>query len=200
MVMALKAEERKSNGPKGEVRALRKEGHVPAVVYGGTDAPQSISIALKDIIKEIGRPSFFNHIIELECAGKKGRVLPRDVHYHPVTDLPLHIDFMRVTKDALVTVAVPLKFINADKSPGIKRGALLNIVVQAIEISLSPDSIPEHIVIDLEGRQMGEAIHLDSLNLPQEWRIIHAERDNTLATIVAPSGLSDEEKPDSAAS
>jgi large subunit ribosomal protein L25 len=200
MVMALKAEERKGNGPKRDVRGLRKEGRVPAVIYEGKDAPQSISIALKDIVKEIGRPEFLNHILELECGGKQGRVLPRNVQYHPVTDVPLHIDFMRVSKDALVTVAIPLKFINADKSPGIKRGALLNIVVQAIEISLSPESIPEHILIDLEGRQMAEAIHLDSLNLPKEWRIIHAERDNTLATIAAPSKLSDEEKTEEPAS
>lgn len=193
MSVVFKVQNRTGGGPKSHVRELRKQGRVPGIVYGGTLDPEAISLELQPLMKEMRKPGFFNHVFELEVEGKGARVLARDVHFHPVTDLPLHIDFMRISKDARVTVSVPLQFINADKSPGLKQGGVLNVVVQAIEMSVPAEAIPENIVIDLEGLQIGDAVHMDKLNFSKDWRILHADRDNTLATIAAPSGSADDE-------
>jgi large subunit ribosomal protein L25 len=193
MSVVFKVETRTGNGPKSHVRTLRKEGRVPGVVYGGSTPSEAISLELAALMKEMRKPGFFNHIFELDLGGKTHQVLPRDVHFHPVTDAPLHVDFMRVSKDSRVTVSVPLQFINADKSPGLKRGGMLNVVVHAIEMSVPANAIPEKITIDLDGMQVGEAVHMDRLNFSADWRVIHAERDNTLATIAAPSGLTEAE-------
>lgn len=196
MTVVFKVESRVGGGPKSDVRRLREQGRVPGIVYGGVADPQAISVELQSLMKEMRRQGFFNHIFELNFDEKMDsqgeQVLARDVHFHPVTDIPLHIDFMRVSKDARVTVSVPLQFVNADKSPGLKRGAVLNVVVHALEMTVPANAIPEKIVIDLDGLQIGDAVRLDRLNLSKEWRIIHAERDNTLVTVVAPSGLTDE--------
>lgn len=194
MAVVLKAEGRTSGGPKSHVRELRLAGRVPGVVYGGPTIPESISLDLKDVMKELRKPGFFNHLFDLECHGKTVPVLARDVHFHPVSDMPVHIDFMRVSADARVTVFVPVKFVNSDKSPGLKRGGLLNVVIHAIEMSVPAQAIPEQITIDLDGLNVGDAVHLSDLKLSKELRVLHPERDNTLATIVIPSGLDEPEK------
>jgi large subunit ribosomal protein L25 len=144
------------------------------------------------LTKELHKAGFYNHVFQLDFGDKVVDVLARDVQFHPVTDVPLHVDFLRIQADSKVTVSIPLHFINHDKSPALKQGGLLNIVVHALELSVPAHAIPETLVVDLEGLSMGEAIHLSHLKLPSEWRAVHADRDDTLATIVAPSGLSDE--------
>ena len=193
MSIVLRAEKRISGGPKSRVRQIRKQGGVPGIVYGGgQDGVEAICIPLQPLMKEMRKPGFFNHIFQLEVEGKTVDVLARDVHFHPVNDLPLHVDFMRVQADARVTVSVPLQFINHDKSPALKQGAIFNVVVHSLELSVPVQSIPENLVVDLDGLQIGDSIHLDRLNLSPEWRVVHAERDVTLATVVAPSGMTEE--------
>jgi large subunit ribosomal protein L25 len=176
---------------KGAIRALRKEGHVPAVLYGGGEDPQSLTLNLKQINRELLQPGFYSRLFELQLEGKKLNALARDIQFHPVTDVPLHIDFFRVSGSSYVTVAVPVRFINEDKSPGLKMGGVLNIVLHALEISVQASLIPEELIVDLTGLQMGEVIHLDRMKLPEGSKALHAERDYTVATIVSPSGLNE---------
>lgn len=187
-MVVLGAHKRLETGRKGAIRQIRLEGGVPAVIYGGTQAPEAISLSFKQLDQELHQPGFFSRLFEIDIDQKKQRVIARDVQFHPVTDRPLHADFMRVTKDAKLTVAVPLRFINEDKSPGLKLGGVLNIILHALEISVPVDLIPEEIVLDLGGLNIGDAVHLDAVKLPQGARPLQPERDYTLATIVAPSG------------
>ncbi|MGL5784897.1 MAG: 50S ribosomal protein L25/general stress protein Ctc [Alphaproteobacteria bacterium] len=176
---------------KGAVRSSRKEGEIPAVLYGGGEDPQSLTLNLKQINRELTQPGFFSRLFELQLEGGKVNALARDIQFHPVTDVPLHVDFLRVSGTAYVTVAVPIRFVNEDKSPGLKVGGVLNIVLHALEISVQASLIPEELVVDLTGLQLGEVIHLDRIKLPEGSKALHAERDVTVATIVAPSGLNE---------
>ncbi len=176
---------------KGAVRSSRKEGQIPAVLYGGGEDPQSLTLNLKQVNRELTQSGFYSRLFELQLEGKKVNALARDIQFHPVTDVPLHVDFLRVSGASYVTVAVPIRFINEDKSPGLKVGGVLNIVLHALEISVQASLIPEELVIDLTGLQIGEVIHLDRIKLPEGSKAMHAERDVTVATIVSPSGLNE---------
>lgn len=176
---------------KGAVRSSRKEGQIPAVLYGGGEDPQSLTLNLKRVNRELTQSGFFSRLFELQLEGKKVNALARDIQFHPVTDVPLHVDFLRVSGASYVTVAVPIRFINEDKSSGLKVGGVLNIVLHALEISVQASLIPEELVIDLTGLQIGEVIHLDRIKLPEGSKALHAERDVTVATIVSPSGLNE---------
>ncbi|MGL4825392.1 MAG: 50S ribosomal protein L25/general stress protein Ctc [Alphaproteobacteria bacterium] len=176
---------------KGAVRSSRKEGQIPAVLYGGGEDPQSLTLNLKQVNRELAQSGFFSRLFELQLEGEKVNALARDIQFHPVTDVPLHVDFLRVSGASYVTVAVPIRFINEDKSPGLKMGGVLNIVLHALEISVQASLIPEELVIDLTGLQIGEVIHLDRIKLPEGSKALHAERDVTVATIVSPSGLNE---------
>ncbi|MGL5719302.1 MAG: 50S ribosomal protein L25/general stress protein Ctc [Alphaproteobacteria bacterium] len=176
---------------KGAVRSSRKEGQIPAVLYGGGEDPQSLTLNLKQVNRELTQSGFFSRLFELQLEGKKVNALARDIQFHPVTDVPLHVDLLRVSGASYVTVAVPIRFINEDKSPGLKVGGVLNIVLHALEISVQASLIPEELVIDLTGLQIGEVIHLDRIKLPEGSKALHAERDVTVATIVSPSGLNE---------
>jgi len=186
--LTLPAETRDRAG-KGASRALRREGRVPAVVYGNNEEPQSIHVEEKELSRQLGTGHFFNSIVEIEVGGKKVRTLPKDVAFHPVTDRPLHADFLRVSKDAKVHVAVPVVFDNEEASPGLKRGGVLNIVRHELELVCSPDSIPDEIHIDVTGRDVGDSIHISHVVLPAGVESAITDRDFTIATIVAPSGL-----------
>lgn len=180
-------------GRQGSLRALRREGRVPAVVYGGNEEPLAIHVEEKLLRKQLGTGHFFNSIVEVEVGGKTVRTLPKDVAFHPVTDRPVHADFLRVSKDHKVHVNVPVHFANEDASPGLKRGGVLNIVLHDLDVVCSPDNIPDEVVIDVTGLDVGASIHLHDVKLPAGVSAAHADRDDTIATIVAPSGLRSEE-------
>jgi large subunit ribosomal protein L25 len=176
--LTLPAETRERAG-KGASRALRREGRVPAVVYGGNEEPLAIHIEAKELIRQLGTGHFFNSIVEVEVGGTKVRTLPKDVAFHPVNDRPLHADFLRLSKDAKVHVNVPVLFIHEEASPGLKRGGVL----------CESDKIPDDIQIDVTGLDIGDSIHISHVSLPAGSVSAITDRDFTIATIVAPSGL-----------
>ncbi|MBS0483024.1 MAG: 50S ribosomal protein L25/general stress protein Ctc [Proteobacteria bacterium] len=190
--LTLPAETRDRAG-KGASRALRRDGRVPAVVYGGNEEPLTIHVEEKLLIKQLGTGHFFNSIVTVEVSGKALRTLPKDVAFHPVTDRPLHADFLRLAKDATVHVNVPVTFANEDASPGLKRGGVLNIVRHELELVCEADKIPEDITIDVTGFDVGDSIHISHVKLPAGSASAITDRDFTIATIVAPSGLRSEE-------
>lgn len=189
--LTLPAETRERAG-KGASRALRREGRVPAVVYGGNEEALSIHVEEKELRRQLGTGHFFNSVVEVEVGGKKVRTLPKDVAFHPVTDRPLHADFLRVSKDAKVHVNVPVVFINEDASPGLKKGGVLNIVHHELDLIVEADKIPDDIVIDVTGLDVGDSIHIGAIKLPQGAVDGSHEADLTIATIVAPSALKSE--------
>lgn len=191
-MLTLPAETREQAG-KGASRALRREGRVPAVIYGGNEAPVTIHVEEKLLIKQLGTGHFFNSIVELEVGGKKLRTLPKDVAFHPVNDRPLHADFLRLSANSTVHVEVPVLFINEAASPDLKRGAVLNIVRHELELICEADKIPEDIQIDVTGLDVGASIHISHVTLPAGSKSAITDRDFTIATIVAPSGLRSEE-------
>lgn len=188
----LPAETRDRAG-KGASRALRREGRVPAVVYGGNEEPLAVHVEEKLLIKQLGTGHFFNSIVEVEVGGKTVRTLPKDVAFHPVSDRPLHADFLRLSANSTVHVEVPVVFVNEAASPGLKRGGVLNIVRHELELVCEADKIPEDIQIDVAGFDVGESIHISHVNLPAGSKSAITDRDFTIATIVAPSGLRSEE-------
>jgi large subunit ribosomal protein L25 len=190
--LTLPAETRERAG-KGASRALRREGRVPAVVYGGNEAPLAIHVEEKELRRQLGTGHFFNSVVEVEVGGNRFRTLPKDVAFHPVTDRPLHADFLRLSKDSKVHVAVPVRFVNEAASPGLKRGGVLNIVRHELELVCEADKIPDDIQIDVTGFDVGESIHISHVTLPAGSVSAITGRDFTIATIVAPSGLKSEE-------
>ena len=184
---SLKAELREVKGT-GYAKAVRRAERIPAIVYGGGDVPVSVSLAQKEVLKEMHTPGFFTKIFNLDVAGKSSRAIVKDLQLHPVTDRPLHIDFMRVTKDSRLDIAVPIHFINHDKCPGIKKGGILNIVSHVLHLICNPEHIPEEIVIDLTGLEINHSIHIHDIKLPEDSKV-RSGQDLTLATIVAPSGM-----------
>ncbi len=190
--LTLPAETRERAG-KGASRALRREGRVPAVVYGGNEEPLSIHVEEKELRRQLGTGHFLNSIVEIEVGGKKVRTLPKDVAFHPVSERPLHADFLRVSKDHKVHVNVPVVFINELASPGLKRGAVLNIVRHDLDLICDPERIPEEVQIDVTGLEIGASIHISHVILPEGSASGITDRDYTIATIVAPSGLRSEE-------
>ena len=190
--LTLPAETRERAG-KGASRALRREGRVPAVVYGNNEDPLSIHVEEKELRRQLGTGHFFNSIVEIEVGGTKVRTLPKDVAFHPVNDRPLHADFLRISKDHKVHVNVPVHFVNEDASPGLKRGGVLNIVRHELDLVCDPERIPEEVAIDVTGFDLGDAIHISHVSLPAGSASAITDRDFTIATIVAPSGLRSEE-------
>jgi large subunit ribosomal protein L25 len=190
-MISLSAEPRSRAG-KGPARATRRAGRVPAIVYGDNKEPMPISLEPRELARCLARPGFFNHIVEISVDGETHRTLPRDVQYHPVTDMPLHLDFQRVGAGARVTVAVPVVFINQEQAPGLRRGGILNVVRHEIEMVCSVDSIPERIVADLTGLDIGDSLHVSAIELPAEARPVIQERDFTIASIAASSAVREE--------
>lgn len=171
----------------GAARATRLSGLVPGIIYGNRKDPEMITMDPKVLMGECLQPGFFSRLYSISVDGKEQEVLAKDVQFHPVTDRPLHVDFMRIGKGAKVHVFVPVTFINEDKAPGIKRGGVLNIVHHTLELICPAQSIPEKLIVDLAGCDINQTIHLEALTLPEGVVAAHAERDNTLATIVAPT-------------
>ena len=184
----LKAQARSGVG-KGAARALRRQGFVPAVIYGEKQPPLPVSITYKDAMKRIYDGGFLSHVITLDVDGEKHRVIPRDYQLDPVKDKALHVDFLRVGANTTLDVQVHVTFINEEQSPGLKRGGTLNIVRHTVEVSAPADAIPEEIVVDLAGTDIGDSIHISSVTLPKGVTPTVTDRDFTIATVVAPSGL-----------
>ena len=178
----------------GAAREVRRQARVPGIVYGGEEEPMAISVQRRELDKALLRGGFLNTVYQLELDGKSIRVLPRDVQHHVVSDAPLHVDFMRLSKDARVTVMVPVHFINQDKSRGLSLGGVLNVVRHEVELSCSADLIPEFLEVDLEGREVGDSIHISAVKLPEGARPTITDRDFTVATVAAPT-VQAEEKP-----
>jgi len=196
--LTLAAETRDRAG-KGASRALRREGRVPAVVYGGKEEPLSIHVEERVLSRMLGTGHFTNSVVMLDVGGKKVRTLPKDVHFHPVSERPLHVDFFRLAKDSTVDVSVPVLFINEEDSPGLKRGGVLNIVRHELELVCDADKIPDDIRIDVTGLDIGDSIHISTVTLPAGSTSAITDRDFTIATIVAPSGLRSETDAEAAA-
>ena len=190
--LTLPAETRDRAG-KGASRELRNQGRVPAVVYGANKEPLSIHVEEKLLAKMLSTGHFMNSVVMIDAGGKKTRTLPKDVQFHPVTSRPVHVDFLRIGEHSKVTVAVPVRFTDEEESPGIKRGAVLNIVKHEIELSCDAAEIPDDIEISLKGLDVGDSIHISNVTLPKGATPTITDRDFTIATIVAPSALKSDE-------
>ena len=184
----LPAEARERAG-KGASRALRRDGRTPAVIYGGKQEPILIHVEQKELMRQLMTGHFMNSIINIEIGGTTVRTLPKDVAFHPVSDRPTHVDFLRLSADSTVEVAVPVVFVNEDASPGLKKGGVLNIVRHELELVCPAEDIPAEIAIDVTGKDVGDAIHISEVALPKGVRSAITDRDFTIATLVAPSAL-----------
>ena len=172
---------------KGASRAVRRSAFVPGIIYGGKTEPELCSVLEKTLRMELNKPGFFSKVIQVTLNGKPQSVIAKTVQFHPVTDMPIHIDFMRVTGDTKISVFVPVNYINEDKAPGLKRGGSLNIIIRSLEVVAPVTSIPQEIVVDLLGLEIHGSIHVDKISLPQDVTAAHPDRDFTLATITAPA-------------
>lgn len=188
MSVELKASVRDRVG-KGAARELRRNGLVPAVIYGDKKAPLSISVSYKDAFRKIHEGGFLSTVIEIEVDGEKHRVIPKDYQLEPVRDFLVHVDFLRVGKNTTLTVDLPVLFINEEKSPGLKKGGVLNVVRHTVEVTVPADSIPENLVVDLASAEVGDSLHISAVTLPKGVVPTITDRDFTIATIAAPSAL-----------
>ncbi|WP_334127386.1 50S ribosomal protein L25/general stress protein Ctc [Sneathiella sp.] len=178
---------------KGTSRALRREGRLPAVIYGDKKEPVAISLAVKDVNKAIRRESFLATVYTVQVGSTKYNVLPRDLQLHPVKDTPIHVDFLRVSAKSQIAVMVPVRFLNEEDCVGIRRGGVLNVVRHEVELMVPAGNIPEFIEIDLLKLDIGDSAHISNVTLPDDVHPTITDRDFTIATISAPSGgVSDE--------
>src|SRR3982751_2725635 len=191
--LTLPAEARARAG-KGASRALRRDGRVPAVVYGEKKEPLSIHVEEKLLTKILSTGHFMNSVIMIDLAGKAHRTLPKAVDFHPVSSRPIHVDFLRIGEHTKVHVAVPLRFDNEEASPGLKRGGVLSVVQHELDLVCDAASIPNEIHLPLDGLEIGDSIHISDVKLPDGTMPANADEDFTVATIVAPSAMKAEEE------
>jgi len=187
----LKAEAREQVG-KGSARLVRRNGKVPAVIYGDKQPPLAISLSYKEIFYKIHGGGFLTTVATIELDGKKIQVLPKDYQLDPVRDFPMHVDFLRIGKNTEVNVNVPVHFINEEKSPGLKRGGVLNIVRHEVEFHCPANAIPDAITVDLTGAEIGDSIHISSVTLPAGVKPVISDRDFTIATVAGSSAMKSE--------
>jgi large subunit ribosomal protein L25 len=173
---------------KGSARAARRAGRVPAVIYGDKKAPLTIEMEERVVRKVIHEPGIFGRLLNINIDGKNTTVLTRDIQMHPVTDEPLHMDMLRVGATSKVAVAVPVEFINHEKSPGLKIGGVLNVVRHVVELNCPAGDIPEKITVDLDGVKIGDSIHISAIELPEGATPTITDRDFTVATLQSPGG------------
>ncbi len=191
-VVAITAQPRDSAG-RGVSRALRRAGRIPAIVYGGDQNNLLVSVELRQLAREIHRGGFGNRLYDVEIAGEKHRVLPRELQVDPVTDVPVHVDFLRLSGAARVNLMVPMVFIDEEGSPGLKRGGVLNVVRYDVEFECRADAIPQSIVVSLDGLDIGDSVHIRDVTLPEGVRPTISDRNFTVATIAAPTVQVEEE-------
>jgi large subunit ribosomal protein L25 len=187
--LSLSAETRERVG-KGASRALRREGRVPAVIYGNNQGPVSIHVEEKALVKALMTGHFMNSVVMIAGAAKSAvRTLPKDVAFDPVSDRPVHVDFLRISEHATVTVAVPVAFMDEDDSPGMTRGGVLNVVRHDLDLVCDASEIPESIEVSLKGLDIGDSIHISDVTLPKGTTSAIDDRDFTIATLIAPSAM-----------
>ena len=184
---------------RGEINKLRIEGFVPGVLYGGSEKNKSISLKKNSIKNLINSENFFSAILNLNIDGKEEKVLPRDISYHPLSDEPVHVDFLRIVKGTKLALEIPVKFINSEKSPGLKKGGVLNIVRRKIELRCPIESIPSELVVDLDNTEIGSSLKISSVKLPQNVVPTISDRDFVIATVVSPTIVIEPEKTEEAA-
>jgi large subunit ribosomal protein L25 len=184
---------------KGQISALRLNGMVPGIVYGGTEQNQKVSVSKKIIKSLLDKENFLSNILTLDINGKAQNVLPREIKYDVITDEPTHIDFVRILKGAKIILEIPVKFINNEKSPGLKRGGVLNIVRRKVELKCPTENIPTELVVDLDGVDIGESFKISSIELPDNVTPTIQGRDFVVATLAAPTVMKEPEKPAEAA-
>jgi large subunit ribosomal protein L25 len=184
--LTLSAKTRERAG-KGASRMLRREGRVPAVVYGNNEDPLTIHVEEKALVKMLSTGHFMNSVVMIDAGGPPSRTLPKDVQFHPVTDRPLHVDFLRISEHSKVHVSVPIRFVDEEGSKGLKRGGVLNSVRHELELVCDAAEIPEEIRISLAGLDIGDSIHISHVTLPDGAESAITDRDFTIATIVAPT-------------
>ena len=180
---------------KGDLSLIRNNGGVPAIIYGGEAQNEKISISKKLLKSLMDKDNFLSNIVNLNVDGKTQSVLPREIKYHIITDEPIHVDFLRVVPGVKIRIEVPVQFINHEKSPGLKRGGVLNIVRRKVELRCPSEKIPENLVIDLDGVDIGESFKISSINLDSEVKPTIQGRDFVIATLAAPTVMKEPEKP-----
>ena len=180
---------------KGDLSLIRNNGGVPAIIYGGEGQNEKISISKKLLKSLMDKDNFLSNIVTLNVDGKTQNVLPREIKYHIITDEPIHVDFLRVVPGVKIRIEVPVQFINHEKSPGLKRGGVLNIVRRKVELRCPSEKIPENLVIDLDGVEIGESFKISSINLDSEVKPTIQGRDFVIATLAAPTVMKEPEKP-----
>ena len=185
----------RNNTTKGQLNSIRDSGNVPAIIYGGQDQNQKISISKKLLKVLIDKENFLSNIITLNLEGKPQNVLPREVKYHILSDEPTHVDFLRVLPGVKIKIEVPVNFINHEKSPGLKRGGVLNIVRRKVELKCPSEKIPENLTIDLDGVDIGESFKISSIKLDTDVVPTIQGRDFVIATLAAPTVMKEPEKP-----
>ena len=183
----ISAEQRDQVG-QGSARAARRAGLVPAVIYGDKKDPVSINLSTREITRIVHQPGIFGRLLDIDVRGDKHTVLTRDIQFHPVTDIILHMDFLRVSGSARVAVAVPVEFINEDNCPGLKIGGVLNVVRYEVELMCPATAIPEKITVDLDGVKIGDTVHISAISLPEGVEPTITDRDFTVATLASPGG------------
>ena len=185
----------RNNSTKGQLNAIRDSGNVPGIIYGGKDQNQKISVSKKLLKNLIDKENFLSNIITLIIDGKSQNVLPREIKYHILSDEPTHIDFLRILPGVKIKIEVPVNFINHEKSPGLKRGGVLNIVRRKVELNCPSEKIPENLTIDLDGVDIGESFKISSIKLDSEVTPTIQGRDFVIATLAAPTVIKEPEKP-----
>ena len=185
----------RDNKTKGQLNLIRANGNVPAIIYGGKEENQKISISKKLLKTLIEKENFLSNIITLNISGKSQNVLPREVKYHIITDEPTHVDFLRVLPGVKIKIEVPVNFINQEKSPGLKRGGVLNIVRRKVELKCPSEKIPESLTLDLDGVDIGSSFKISSVKLDPEVTPTIQGRDFVIATLAAPTVMKEPEKP-----
>ena len=196
--LTLPAEARERAG-KGASRALRRDGRVPAVIYGDKKEPLSVHVEEKLLAKMLSTGHFMNTVVMVDAGGEPHRTLPKDVQFHPVSSRPIHVDFLRIGEHSQLTVAIPVRFDDEEESPGIKRGGVLNVVRHELELVCDASSIPDEVHVSLAGLDIGDSIHISAVKLPEGTKSAIEDRDFTVATLVAPSAMKSEADDEAAA-
>ena len=186
---------KRDNTSSGSNNKLRSEGLIPAILYGGKDANQNISVQKKEIKNLVNSDTFLSKVLELDIDGKKEKVIPRDVAFNVVSEEPIHIDFMRIVSGKKIILEIPVKFINHPESPGLKRGGVLNIVRRKVELKCPAENIPNEIIVDLTGTDIGTSIKISSVKLDNNVVPTITDRDFVIATVASPTVIKEPEKP-----
>ena len=185
----------RNNKTSGELKIIRQQGNVPGIVYGGLEKNQSVSVSKKVLKSLMEKENFLSKIIKLKVDGKEESVLPKDISFDVITDEPIHIDFLRVVKGSSIIIEIPVKFINNEKSPGLKRGGVLNIVRRKVELKCPSENIPSELIVDLDGVDIGHSFKISSVRLPENVVPTITGRDFVIATVAAPTVIKEPEKP-----